>query len=135
MSTPYDTADEFDETPASARPNLTRKQWVLAIVGVAALTAVAAWYGWGDASQPVRWQDVGFSVDSPTQASATFDVYLYTDQGATCYVHALNVQYAEVGVAQVDVLRSNGAEQRFTLPITTVEDATAALVRGCGPLE
>jgi hypothetical protein len=75
---------------------------------------------------------VGFDVVSPTETDVTFDVYLYTDQPVTCYVHAMNVQYAEVGVGEVDVDPAAGSEQRFTVPIATVETANSALVRGCG---
>src|SRR5690606_32806216 len=114
-----------------ARPKLSRKQWVLVVLGLAAMTAIAVVYGLGAAAQPVRWQDVGYTIDSPTKATVTFDVYLYTDEPAICHVHAMNVQYAEVGVAQVEVDPADGDEQRFTLPISTVESANTALVRVC----
>lgn len=131
MSTPPDLPEPEDEA-ANARPRLSRRGWVAVGAGLAALIAVAAWFGWDQASQPVRWQDVGFTVLSPTQTEVTFDVYLYTDQPITCHVHAMNVQYAEVGVGEVQVDPSLGSEQRFTLTIPTVEEANAALVRACG---
>lgn len=118
---------------ADARPRLSRRGWVLVIAGLMVLTAMAAWVGWQMASQPVRWQDVGFQVHSPTEAEITFDVYLYTDEPVVCYVQALTVQYAEVGVGQVTVDPADGTEQRITLDIPTVEQATAATVRGCAP--
>lgn len=126
---------EHEDTADAARPRWSRKQWALVALGVAVLTTIAALYGLGAASQPVRWQDVGYSIDSATEATVTFEVYLYSDQPVTCYVHAMNVQYAEVGVSQVDVFPADGAQQRFTLPINTVEEANTAVVQGCGPLE
>lgn len=130
MSTP--PADYRDEEGSSARPRLSKPQWALVAAGLAVLTAITAWYALDIASQPVRWQDVGFTVISPTETEVTFDVYLYADEPLTCHVHAMNIQYAEVGVAQVDVDPADGDEQRFTLTIPTVEQANAALVRGCG---
>src|SRR5690554_5980293 len=123
MSTPINGEIEYEDASAGSRPNLSRKQWVWVTLGIAAMTAIAVIYGLGAAAQPVRWQDVGFTVDSATEATVTFEVYLYTDQDATCHLHALNQQYAEVGVTELDIFRANGVEQRFTLPITTVEEA------------
>ncbi|WP_159449660.1 DUF4307 domain-containing protein [Demequina sp. NBRC 110057] len=132
MSEPAHTPGTDDvEDVASGRPRLSRRGWVLSILGVAALTAVAAWFGLSQANQPVRWQDVGFAIDSPTQAEITFDVHLYTDEPAVCQVRALSTSYAEVGVAEVTVDPAEGTSQRITLPITTVEEATSAQVNYC----
>lgn len=128
------SADDRLDEGGSARPQLSRRGWALVIAGLAVLTAITAWFALEMTSQPVRWQDVGFTVVSPTETEVTFDIYLYTDEPMTCHVHAMNVQYAEVGVAEVDVDPANGDEQRFTLTIPTVEQANSALVRGCGTL-
>lgn len=132
MTEPQHTpsADETEDI-ASSRPRLSRKGWVLAILGVCVMTAIAAWFGLSQADQPVRWQDVGFSIDSPTEAEVTFDVHLYSDQAAVCHVRALSVSYAEVGVAEVTVDPADGTSQRITLPISTVEEATSAQVNYC----
>jgi hypothetical protein len=106
---------------------------IWATVGVLALVAVAAWLGWGQASAPVRWQDVGFSVPTNTEATVTYDVFLYTDQPVTCYLQALNNSYGEVGVSTQQVDPANGREQRFTTTMSTVEEATTALVDYCAP--
>ena len=129
MSNP---ADDVEDEAADARPQLSRRGWIAVAAGLIVLVAIAGWFGFREASIPVRWQDVGFTVSSPTEADVTFDVYLYTDQPVTCYVHAMNVQYAEVGVGQVEIDPADGDQQRFTVPIATVEKANAALVRGCG---
>lgn len=135
MSTSFNGEPEHEDTSAGARPNLTRKQWVLVGLGIAALTAIAALYGLGAASQPVRWQDVGYTVESPVEATVTFEVYLYSDDDATCHIQALNQQYAVVGVAQHEISRADGVEQRFTIPVTTVEEANTVTVEHCAPAE
>lgn len=126
------TADSHHEDAAPSRPSLSRRAKVGVVAGVAAMTAVAAWVGWGQAMQPVRWQDVGFDVSSPSQASVTYEVYLYTDQPVTCYLRALNDRFAEVGVITQDVDPADGSQQRFTTTLVTVEEATTAVVTGCG---
>ncbi|MDN4480047.1 DUF4307 domain-containing protein [Demequina muriae] len=131
MSTPM--AETRDDDGGGARPRLSRGRWALVVVGLVVLTGITAWFAWGVSSQPARWQDVGFEVISPTEAEVTFDVFLYADEPVTCYVHAMNVQYAEVGVAEVAVDPADGDEQRFTLAVPTVEEANTALVRGCAP--
>lgn len=127
MSTPE------SEPESGALPRLSVRQWVLVGVGLAALVAVVAWYALVAAQEPVRWKDVGFSIVSPTQIDVTYEVYLYTDQDATCVVRALNPRFTEVGVATVEVVRANGAQQRLTTPITTTEEATTAQVQYCEP--
>lgn len=124
--------DPPEDEAADARPRLSRRGWVLVSAGLAVLIAVTAYFAYQLADQPVRWRDVGYDILSPTEAEATFDVYLYTDQSVTCYVHAMNVQYAEVGVGEVEIDPAAGTEQRITVDIATVEQANTALVRGCG---
>ncbi|WP_159450185.1 DUF4307 domain-containing protein [Demequina sp. NBRC 110056] len=125
--------DPIEDEAADARPRLSRKGWAWVIAGLIALTGVTAWIGLAMANDPVRWQDVGFSIASPTEVDVTFEVYFYDDEPVTCYLHAMNVQYAEVGVAEVDIDPADGVQQRITVPIATVEQPNTALVRGCGP--
>lgn len=135
MSTPTNGEIEYEDASANSRPNLTRKQWLWVVLGIAAMTAVAVVYGLGAAAQPVRWQDVGYSVDSPTDATVTFEVYLYSDDDAVCQLRALNQQYAVVGVAEHQVSRAAGVEQRITVDVTTVEEANTVMVHHCSPVE
>lgn len=124
---PADPADE----PSGALPNLSVRGWILVGLGLAAMTAVAAWVGLNISDQPVRWRNVGYTVDSPFEATATFDVFLYTDAPVTCHVRALNIRYIEVGAATQSVSPANGPEQRFTTPVTTTETANTVIVEYC----
>ena len=108
-----------------------RKALVATIVAAAALTAGVSWLGLRAASQEVRWADVGYSIVSPTEATSTFDVFLYADTDATCRIHALNARFAEVGYADIDIARAAGRQQRITATVTTVEPAVTAVVAYC----
>lgn len=132
ISSSADTSSDDDER-AFARPPMSARAKVLAALGVAALVALASWIGWGQATQPVRWQDVGFEITPPGQAVATYDVYLYTDQPVTCRVRALSESFAEVGIADQQVDPAAGREQRFSTTIVTIQEATTAVVAYCEP--
>ena len=77
---PDAAADEAAGSPK--RASRKAKAWGWAGVGV--LVLITSWFGWQGAQNPVRWSDVGFSITSPTEAQATFDVYLYKDKDAVC---------------------------------------------------
>ncbi len=119
------------EEAAATGPRMTRGARIGTAVAVAVSIGIALWLGLPQANQPVRWRDIGFSVTSPTEADATFDVFLYTDAGATCRVRALNSRHAEVGAVDVSVDRADGPEQRLTVPVATVETAATAVVSYC----
>lgn len=130
-NTPDSTGEHDRRAGGTALPTMSRKGLIWSGLGVAALVAVAVWFGLASASDPVRWSDVGFNVDLPTEATVTYDVYLYTDASADCTVRALNPSFAEVGVAVQHIDRAGGVEQRITTTIITTEQATTATVNYC----
>lgn len=123
-----------DETADSPR-GTSRRAKIWGWAGVAVLVVIASWFGWGFAQQPVRWKDVGFDISSPTEAQATFDVYIYKDVDVECHVRALNKSYAEVGLTSVTVRRADGPQQRITVDFATTELATTAVVKYCQPVK
>lgn len=125
--TPRESLDE--DVPARARLS-TRARWTIG-VALAVFVGLAAWFAWRAADQPVRWQEVGFEIASPTSATVTYDVFLYGDASATCHLQALNVRFAEVGVTTQHFDAAGGAEQRVTTTIATTEEATTAVVNYC----
>ncbi len=106
--------DEHRRTPpqrirrtrvASSRSAARYRDRIAAVV----FTAGVVWFGYvGDKQASIRWSNAGYSIASPTEATTTFDVYLYDDDDATCRVRALNARFAEVGYADVAIVRSDG---------------------------
>lgn len=122
----------IDAEEAAARgPRIKRGDYIAMGAVTAVLLAVAIWVGVGMAEQPVRWRDVGFDTANATSASATFEVFLYTDEPIQCVVQALNSSYAVVGIGELTVDRADGAAQRHTVTVATTEQATTALVDYC----
>lgn len=125
------TIDTSAEDEARSRPRLsTRAKWWVG-AGLAALTGASAWWAFGFAAQEVRWQDVGYEIVSPTEASVTYDVFLYSDSQVTCQLRALNDRFAEVGVAEEHIDPADGKAQRSTVTLATTEEATTVIVEIC----
>lgn len=130
------TADADDEAladVATARPHWGKAAWWAIGGGLAVTTALAAVWGLWMADDQVRWRNVGFEVISPTEASVTYDVFLYDDRPVVCHLNALNVRFAEVGVTTQHVDPALGAEQRLTATLSTTEEATTVVVDYCEP--
>ena len=119
------------EDEANSMPRLSARAWWGVGAGLAVLISLASWWGWSIAHQAVRWQDVGFTIVSPTEARTTYDVFLYSDTPVTCHLRALNTRFAEVGVATQRIDPAAGNAQRFTATLATTEEATTALVNYC----
>jgi len=129
MMTIHDAPETADEEAGGRR--VDRRAMVATVVVAIVLTVVASYFGLKAARQDVRWGDVGYTIDSPTKATSTFDVYLYTESDATCRVRALNARFSEVGYVDVPVPRSAGRQQRITATVVTVEPAVTAVVAYC----
>jgi hypothetical protein len=110
-----------------------RAAWATAAAALV-MTAGVVWFALDASHEPVRWSAVGYRIVSPTEAVATFDVYLYDDGDAQCRVRALNERFAEVGYADVPVSLADGRQQRIDATIVTVEPAVTAVVAYCEAL-
>lgn len=123
-----------DDDEQAARTPVDRRAAISSGAVAVALLAGAAWWGWGAAHQPVRWRDVGYQILSATEATSTFDVFIYEDVDVTCHLRALNARFSEVGVGEALVRVADGREQRLTATLTTVEPAVTAVVAYCEPV-
>ena len=129
MMTIRDAPETADEEAGGRR--VDRRAMVATVVVAIILTVVVSYFGLKAARQDVRWSDVGYTIESPTEATSTFDVYLYTASDATCRVRALNAKFSEVGYVDVAIARSAGRQQRITATVVTVEPAVTAVVAYC----
>lgn len=115
-------------------PTARRRRWTVAALGAGAALGVAfvVWLGVINASPPVSWKDVGFSVDGDAGVEVQFDV-MRADPSlpAQCRVQALNKYYAQVGVVTVDVPPARLGAQRLSATVATSEEATTGLVESC----
>lgn len=116
-------------------PEPTARRRLLARAAVATLGAVtvaaAVWIGLGTGSDPVTWDDVGYSVRGPDRVDVTFRVTKDPGATATCTLTALSTAYAEVGVVTVTVGPAQGSTVEQTVPVATQELAVTGVVDRC----
>jgi hypothetical protein len=108
-----------------------RRVALLWVLGVSAVL-VAGWFGLSAGTAPVTWQDVGFVVDGSKGVEVVFDVSRDDPSvAATCRLQALNQQYAQVGVREVDIPPSPDRTVRLRSTVETSERAVTGLVDDC----
>ncbi len=103
------------------------------LTGVLAVVATG-WFIWmavGISDRDVRWQDVGFRLQSSNEVAVTFDVTVYEGTSATCTIRALNSRYAVVGQVQVPVETGGERTVRREVDVLTSEQAVTGGVDTC----
>lgn len=117
--------------PTPDRAARRRNVVVLWVLGLAGL-GVALWLGVGAARTPVTWEDVGFSLDTPGEVEVVYDV-TRLDPSVTvrCTLEALNHQYAQVGVLEVEVAPASTRTQRLESTVRVSEPAVTGIVKRC----
>lgn len=95
----YGRAQSAGEHTQTAR---RRGRW-LAVVGLILAVGVTAWFTFSATARNLAWKDVGFRIESPTQAEVTFQLTKDPDSTVACAVQVLNEQYAVVGFRTVMV--------------------------------
>lgn len=104
---------------------------VVAVLGLAALV----WVGVGVSRVPVRTQDLGFAIIDASAIDVTFLVDKAPSTVVDCRVHALNPQFAEVGVKDVRIGPDTERPVVVTTRIATSELATTGLVQRCAAVD
>ena len=107
-----------------------KRNKVLAIVGVAALTITAAWFGFANYS-PLSFQDLGYRVLSDTRVEVDFEITRPQGADVVCSLEALNNQFAPVGWIELVIPGSDSTKVRNTVTINTTELAVTGLVDEC----
>ena len=115
-------------------PTARRRRWTVAAIGTGAALGVTlvVWLGVINASPPVSWKDVGFTVDGDARVEVQFDVMRSDPLGpAQCRIQALKIYHAQVGVVTVDIPPGRLGAQRHSATVATSEEATTGLVESC----
>ncbi len=106
--------------------------WVLATLGLLAMTAVAVWFGLAASLTKPTWQTVGFAAADGEQGIVLkFLVRRPEGMAVRCQVIAKERSHAIVGTAEVTIPPEWGVEVVTTQLIRTTSPAVAAEVRNC----
>lgn len=121
MPIPLDAADR----------RRTRSWWVIGVVGVAAMTAVAVWFGISATAGRVHWVNTGYQVASDDEVQVRFDVVRDPGREVVCELAALDGHRARVGATTVTVAPTDSSPSRHTATVRTVSRATTGYVDHC----
>jgi hypothetical protein len=113
------------------RPVSRRTWWLVGIVGVLAMSAVAVWFGLSATSGRVHWVNTGHSIGTDTEALVRFDLIREPDRSVTCQLLALDERHAPVGSTEVEVGAADSSPSRHVEPVRTVTRAVTAYVERC----
>jgi len=118
-------------TPAPPTQDSRRFWWVVGSLGVAAMTAVAVWFGLAATAGRVHWVNTGYVVESDTSVQVRFDLRREPDRAVTCAIEALDERHATVGSTEVSVGPAISSPSRHLADLRTVARATTGYVDRC----
>lgn len=114
------------------RPQQRTLWWIIGILGVAAMTGLAIWFGIAGSSGKVHWYNGGFKIVSEQEIEIRFDVVRDGDRAVLCDLHALDDKHARVGTGQVVVEATPGeTRSRHAESLRTVSRATTGYADSC----
>jgi hypothetical protein len=110
-----------------------RRPLILGIVGVLALTGLVwlLWTAFVQSTPPVSSRLLGFTITSPTSATATIQVDRSKNVEATCRLQAKAADFSIVGEVTLKVPADSPRRQSLDATLTTQRDATAVVLVGC----
>ena len=129
MDGPARPHDRYGRAPAGPGRRLAGRVALVAL-GLAFLALVVS-IGLRFGNSSLQWEDVGYNVLDDSTVEAEFDVTMDAGDRALCTVEALNGQYGQVGVVDVEVGPIAGSPARYTATVRTTERAVTTVVRSC----
>jgi uncharacterized protein DUF4307 len=110
-----------------------RRPMILGIVGVLALTGLVwlLWAAFVQSTPPVSSRLLGFTITSPTSATATIQVDRSKNVEANCRLQAKAADFSIVGEVTLKVPADSPRRQSLDATLTTQRDATAVVLVGC----
>jgi hypothetical protein len=114
--------------PATAR---TRRWWLVGVLGVAAMAAVAVWFGVAAASGKVNWVNTGFEVVGQDQVDVRFDLHRDPDRPVRCVIEAQDDGHFVVGRTTHRVAAGAQSPSRHVATVRTAAPAVTGYVDSC----
>ncbi len=96
-------ANRYGRPQRTGSPARRRRGVWIAVLALIAAVAVTVWFTVSAHSRTLDWQDVGFTIDSPTQASVTFQLTKDPEDTVQCAVQVLSPEFAVVGWRTVTI--------------------------------
>ena len=126
LSSRYGGRPSHVSPPPSGRRRMSRPAIIATVVGLAAASGVAAWYGLAPNPTPDGTKDVGYEIVDSTPTRATSCVQPAASRDIVCAVRAVNAHDAVVGFTEIDIPADPAADSS-TPQVVTTDIATTQL--------
>ncbi|HZX07658.1 DUF4307 domain-containing protein [Kribbella sp.] len=126
-------ASTSDLNARYGRGGRSRRPLVIGVLGVLVLAALVwlVWAAWVQSNPPVSSQLQGFTIVSPTKATATMKVDRTKSVEASCRLQAKAADFSIVGEVTVTVPAGSARHQTLPVTLTTQRSATSVVLIGC----
>src|SRR5690625_1561872 len=113
-------------------PQKNRITWRIAIaIGAVLFLAIALWAAYNLSRTDVSWNDIGYSVHDAGSVTVDFNVTMEPGTSARCSIEALNANFAQVGLIDVEIPASEKLTTRHSVTVSTQELAVTGIVNTC----
>ncbi|MFD7155802.1 DUF4307 domain-containing protein [Kribbella sp. NPDC059898] len=115
------------------RGGRSRRLLLIGVLGVVVLAGLIwlVWVAWVQSNPPVRSELQGFTIVSPTSATATMTVDRSKSVEASCRLQAKAADFSIVGEVTVTVPADSARHQTLPVTLTTQRSATSVVLVGC----
>lgn len=124
--------------PLGARRPLTvaarRRWWIFGTLGVAAMTAMAVWFGLAATLGKVSWTLIGYKVVDAKSVDVRFEVDRPVGTESVCTLAALARDFSPVGSVDVRIPASSERTTVLKATIATTSEAVTGVVQFCRKL-
>lgn len=116
--------------PAPARVS-TRTWWVVGVLGCLAMLAVVVWFAISATVGRVSWQTTSYAVLDDANVEVSFRIERPAGTAVTCTLKAMDVRFAAVGLAEVEIPAGPQRRVTRTETIRTTARAVTGTVSRC----
>ncbi|MGC1208635.1 MAG: DUF4307 domain-containing protein [Ornithinimicrobium sp.] len=116
-------------------PTTNRRWWVVGIVGVCAMSALAIWFGVASATGKVNWTNTGFEVTSSEEVQVRFDLIRDPTRAVECVLEAQDESHFVVGQTSTIVEPGDASRSRHVAAVRTAGPAVTGYVERCDYVE
>ncbi|MCE0485625.1 DUF4307 domain-containing protein [Ornithinimicrobium sediminis] len=120
----------------TATPETSRRTWwVVGVVGVLVMSAVAVWFALSATSGRVHWVNTGFVVAGPDQVDVRFDLRRDPSRSVVCTIEAQDERHGVVGRTETTVEPAQVSPSRHVATVRTAGPAVTGYVDSCRYLD
>lgn len=105
--------------------------WLVGLVGVVSMSAVAVWFGISATTGRVSWVNTGFEVMADDRVDIRFDLRRDPARAVVCVLEALDERHAVVGSSETTVESSESSPSRHIATLRTAGPAVTGYVDTC----